>query len=266
MRRARKNGMSSQSTDSASLLERLTDAVHASATLIPAYRSEAGWRKGSKRGYPKPDPERALKILNAAMFDFAKLPVNVQGEQWKLESQLDALYSLAFSAIQDAKDEADYNEQMNPKSVRRTPKGGKTTRGCNCRNPKRNPLVETEYGTMVEQAPPALREAVEAWIMGKPLTAAQVKLIKQKGPNPKAKYTDAEFWAGEIIPEMTMAEIQKLKARKNPRPNPIMTIQGHTVSRIPTGYRVDAYGKVFTTKSACRAWLKKHVAHEKSSL
>ena len=51
-----------------------------------------------------------------------------------------------------------------------------------------------------------------------------------------------------------------------PGRNPLMTIQGHTVSRTAKGYRVDAYGKVFTTKSACRAWLKKHVAHEKSRM
>ena len=69
--------------------------------------------------------------------------------------------------------------------------------------------------------------------------------------------------------------IQKAGPAKNPAPrtfrnpgrlNPIMTIQGHTVSRTSGDYRVDAYGKTFTTKSACRTWLKGHVAAEKRQL
>ena len=95
-------------------------------------------------------------------------------------------------------------------------------------------------------------------------------------------YQEAEPARRKHMNDMRSAEIRRLREAaykeqepyewmgstrtfRNPR-NPIMTIQGHTVSRIAGGYRVDAYGKTFTTKSACKNWLRGHVAAEKRQL
>jgi hypothetical protein len=71
--------------------------------------------------------------------------------------------------------------------------------------------------------------------------------------------------AMDILHNVWDGELSANPRRQNPsrRANQLLTIQGHVVSRTANGYRVDAYGKVFTTKSACREWLKRHVAHEK---
>jgi hypothetical protein len=93
-------------------IARLWAELRRAASYVPATmdRSTTGlggtWRIGSQHGYPPADPEEAIRIIRSARSDFAKLPIAVRGEEWRIESELTELVRLAGRAREVADREA----------------------------------------------------------------------------------------------------------------------------------------------------------------